>query len=82
MFDIQTHRDHMRMFPEYDASELKSGWMVGKLSAVTVSLLETDQWNEELGEPHRLVRRNSDPDRVWKSGRELFGLAKHRLHRT
>ena len=71
MFDIQTHRDHMRMFPEYDASEFEPGWMVGKLSAVTVSLLETEQWNEELGEPHRLVRRNSDPDRAWEVGSRI-----------
>ena len=72
MFDIQTHRDHMRMFPEYDPSEFEPGWMIGKLSAVTVSLQETNQWSEDLGDPHRLLRQNADPDHAWGAGARIF----------
>ena len=72
MFDIHTHRDHMSMFPEYNAAEFEPGWMVGKLSAVTVSLQETDQWSEGLGDPHRLLRQNSKPDRSWEAGARIF----------
>ena len=72
MFDIQTHRDHMSMFPEYDSDEFVRGWLVGKLSAVTVSLQETDQWSDGLGDPHRLLLQNSDPDQAWEAGTRIL----------
>ena len=72
MFDIQTHRDQMSMFPKYDPSEFEPGWMIGKLSALTVSLQETNQWSEDLGDPHKLIRQNSDPNRAWEAGFRIF----------
>ncbi len=72
MFDIQTHRDQMRMLPEYDHTEFKPHWLIGKLSAVTVSLQETAQWSEALENPHKLLQQNSDPGRCWKAGRRIF----------
>ena len=72
MFDIQTHRDHMRMMPEYNPGEFEPNWMVGKLAAVTVSLQETNQWSGGLGDPHELLRQNSDPDRSWEAGARIF----------
>ena len=72
MFHIQTHRDQMSTFPKYDPSEFEPGWMIGKLSAVTVSLRETNQWSEDLGDPHKLLRRNSDPNRAWEAGSRIL----------
>ena len=72
MFDIQTHRDHMSMLPEYNPAEFEPGWMVGKLSAVTVSLGETEQWSGSLGNPYRLLRQNSDPDQAWEAGTRIL----------
>ena len=72
MFDIQTHRDHMNVLPEYDYTEFKPNWLIGKLSAITVSLQETGQWSEALEDPHSLLRQNSDPDSCWKAGKRIF----------
>lgn len=72
MFDVQTHRDPMRVFPEYKPSEFNPGWIVGKLAATVVSLQETDQWNEDFGDPDRLIRSNSDPSRCWEAGNRMF----------
>ena len=72
MFDIQTHRDHMSMFPKYYPAEFEPGWIVGKLSAVVVSLQETDQWCGGLGDPQELIQQNSDPDRAWDAGARIF----------
>ena len=72
MFDIQTHRDHMNALPEYDYTEFKPNWLIGKLSAITVSLQETGQWSEALEDPHSLLRQNSDPDSCWKAGKRIF----------
>ena len=72
MFDVQTHRDDIHMFPEYNPAEFEPGWLVGKLSAVIVSLQETEQWNESLGNPHRLLQQNSDPDQTWEAGNRIF----------
>ena len=72
MFDIQTHRDQMSMFPEYDPTEFKPGWMVGKLAAVTVALQETDLWRKELGDPRDLLRQNTDPDQAWQTGTRIL----------
>ena len=72
MFDIQTHRDNMSLFPEYDGAEFEPGWIVGKLSAVIVSLQETDQWSERLGDPFKLLRQNAIPDRAWEAGSRIF----------
>ena len=72
MFDIQTHRDNMSLFPEYDGTEFEPGWMVGKLSAVIVSLQETDQWSDRLGDPFKLLRQNAVPDRAWEAGSRIF----------
>ncbi len=72
MFDVQTHRDHMRGLPEYNHKEFKPNWLIGKLSAITVSLQETGQWSEALEDPHTLLRQNSDPDRCWEAGKRMF----------
>ena len=72
MFDIQTHRDQMRMLPEYDHTEFKPNWLIGKLSAVTVSLQETGRWSDALKDPHKLLRQNSDPDSCWEAGKRIF----------
>ena len=72
MFDIQTHRDNMSFFPEYNHAEFEPGWMVGKLCAVIVSLQETDQWSERLGDPYKLLRQNAVPDRAWEAGSRVF----------
>ena len=72
MFDIQTHRDHMSVLPEYDYTEFKPNWLIGKLSAITVSLQETGQWSEALEDPHSLLRQNSDPDSCWAAGKRVF----------
>ena len=72
MFDIETHRDNMMMFPRYDHSEFKPGWMIGKLCAVTVSLQEINQWSKELGDPHKLIRQNLDPNRAWEAGTRIL----------
>ena len=72
MFDIQTHRDHMRMLPEYDYKEFKPNWLTGKLSAITASLQETGQWSEALEDPHSLLRQNSDLDSCWEAGKRVF----------
>ena len=72
MFDIQTHRDQMSTLPEYNSDQFVSGWLVGKLAAVTVALRETDQWGKSLGDPHSLLRKNSDPDRAWEAGGRIF----------
>lgn len=74
MFDIQTHRDHMRMLPEYDHTEFKPHWLIGKLSAVTVSLQETGRWSEALEDSHELLRQNSEPGRCWEAGKRLFRM--------
>ena len=72
MFDIQTYRDQLGWLPAYSAFEFEPGWIVGKLSAVIVSLLETNQWSAGLGDPHRLLRQNSDPNRAWEAGTRMF----------
>lgn len=72
MFDVQTHRDHMRVLPEYNHKEFKPNWLIGKLSAITVSLQETGQWSEALEDPHSLLQQNSDPDSCWEAGKRVF----------
>ena len=72
MLDVQTHRDDFHMFPVYNPAEFKPGWLVGRLSAVIVSLQETEQWNESLGNPHRLLQQNSDPNQSWEAGNRIF----------
>ena len=72
MFDIQTHRDHMSMLPEYDYTDFKPNWLIGKLSAITVSLQETGQWSEALEDPHSLLRQNSDPGSCREAGKRVF----------
>ena len=72
MFDIETHRDQMRMLPEYDHAEFKPNWLIGKLSAVTVSLQETGQWSKTLEDPHTMLRQNLDPGDCWEAGKRIF----------
>ena len=72
MFDVETHRDDFHRFPEYNPVDFKPGWLVGKLSAVIVSLQETEQWNESIGNPHRLLQENSDPYKSWEAGNRIF----------
>ena len=72
MFDVETHRDDFHMFPEYDPTKFEPGWAVGKLSAVIVSLQETNQWRAELGDPHKLLQENSDPSQAWAAGNRIL----------
>ncbi len=72
MFDIQSHRDPMRESPEIDARDFESGWLIGKMAAVTVSLQETDLWVKGLPDPGVLLRESAKSDQAWEKGNAIF----------
>ena len=75
MFDIQSHRDQMRRLPEYDPEDFESGWLIGKLGALAVSLMETGLWDERLPEPEQLLRKHASHSRAWKAGNRVLCAA-------
>ena len=78
MFDIQSHRDLMRQLPGIDERDFESGWLIGKLAAVTVSLKQMDLWVGALPDAEVLLRENVEADSVWEAGNAIFEAVEER----
>ena len=72
MFDIQSHRDLMHQFPGIEKRDFESGWLIGKLTAVTVSLKQMDLWVGALPDPETLLCESVETDSVWEAGKAIF----------
>ena len=72
MLDVQSHRDSLRQLPGFDERDYEPGWLIGKLTAATMSLQQLDLWSGGQAGPVTLLRESVRLDQVWEAGHGIF----------